>query len=294
MATTTPPHSIEAFLTLMKKSRKIDNSFNRIFYRNKISKMTIYLMGAAVAGTAAQPFLKRVDGWKVIDDCVQNARTMYTPRYFKSKRLLRLLRLTLAIYCTGVSLVLLKRLGVLPFYTFSILNWNILALYLWCAALGRKYGGKPIERLAWFLKYPAIGNAILICVIFWTLLWFPSYVLSLRGDKLAGRVERFFRRDFLMLNVHVGNAIIAITDFMLDRYVIGDYDLWCNQAVILAYGLFYQTFLVSQELEFYFFLSLRSKFALPSHLAMMATIFGVYKFSKNVFGILKKGKGLCN
>lgn len=281
---------MEALLAHLKNSRKLDNSFNRFFYGNKISKLTIYLMGAAVAGTAAQPFFKRVDGLKVLGNCVKKARTMYTPRSFKSKRLLRLIRLTLAIYCTGVSLVIFRRLGVIPFYSFTMINWNILAVYLWCAGLGGIYGGKPVERLAWFLKYPALGNAIFICIVFWSLLWFPAYVWSLQGSKLSGTIERYFRSDFLMLNIHGGNAIIAITDFMLDRYEIADYDLWCNQAVVLAYGLFYQTFLVNQELEFYFFLSLRSRAAVPTHLGMIAAIFGVYKFSKNVFGILKKAK----
>jgi len=277
-------YSLTELLSLMNELRKKDTAFNRIFYQGKISKMTIYLMGASIAVTAAQPFFKKVDGWKLINDSVHRARTMYTPRYFKSQKLLRLIRLSLAIYCTGVSFAIGRKQGILAFYTFTMLNWNILALYLWCGALGRKYGGKVVERLAWFLKYPALGNAILIFGVFWPFLWLPAYVGGLKGDKIAASVERYFRTEFLMLNVHAANVIIAITDFMLDQYQIGDYDLWCNQVVMVAYGLFYQTFLVNQKLEFYFFLSLRSKFAVPSHLAVLLALYGVYKLSKRIKG----------
>jgi len=288
MTKTDKPLGIGELLLRMLELRKKDTPFNRIFFRNKISKMTICLLGAAATVTAAQPFFKRVNGWKVIDDCVLNSQTMYRPRYFKNKKLLLLLRLTLAMYCTGVSIVLGYKLGYIPFYTFSILNWNILALYLWCAALGKKYGGKQVERLAWFLKYPALGNAILIFGIFWPLLWFPAFLGGLRGDKFAVTMEKYLRSDFLMLNVHGANVIIAITDYMLDKYIIGNYDLWCNQVVIVAYGLFYHTFLVNHKLDFYFFLSLRSKFAVASHLTVLAAVFGVYKLTKKVKSSTRK------
>eukprot|EP00933_Yihiella_yeosuensis_P032913 TRINITY_DN2659_c0_g4_i2.p1 TRINITY_DN2659_c0_g4~~TRINITY_DN2659_c0_g4_i2.p1 ORF type:complete len:293 (+),score=26.03 TRINITY_DN2659_c0_g4_i2:286-1164(+) len=174
-----------------------------------------------------------------------------------------------AVYCCGIVAYVVRNYGLIPFVSYTMTSYVLLAIRLSMHALG-------FVNVAEVLRFPVLVMNFVTTTVWWTVL-VPVLLAACPGGK-DGR-WRFikFNFSFFLLNVHLLNLPISMWEHRTTWRPLMFGDLWVGLAVAFAYTLFYLNVLDRKGIHFYIILSPRPWWCIFVYSGIIGLYVSVYK-----------------
>lgn len=179
------------------------------------------------------------------------------------------------IYMIVVAIILFNSMGIWPIVSYTVTSWNILSLRLICCAIASHTQNSYIALLARTLRFPSLVGAFITVSIWWTLL-VPTIYLLLGKEPARQRGFLWFNFSPMLLNLHMINLPIALTDFAYSAAPFVFFDLWVGLVIVFFYILFYLNVLDRIGLHFYILFTPRSAACIVTYPLILWIYYSVY------------------
>lgn len=184
-------------------------------------------------------------------------------------------RLGAGLYAVAISVITYRTIGFWPFYSYTFLSWNLMALRMLSAFLAT-VGLEMFAIVADMCRFPALVGCTITVVIWWVVL-VPIIHTLLKGPEERANFWKW-NSSFTLVNVHLLNLPLIAVEVYISSQKLTFFDLYMGMLVALLYMLFYLNFLDPRGMHFYIILTPRSHWCALSYSLILAIYYGVFRF----------------
>lgn len=200
--------------------------------------------------------------------------------FSSSSSLLQTFRLIAGLYCLSITIVSYIKMGIWPFFSYTLTSWNLLAVRLITAFLAGV--GVPFaSTVATIVRLPALIGCTITVTVWWGILT-PLICHLIRKDKKQKEFFWAFNLSFALVNVHFLNLPIVVLEFLLSRQTLTFFDLWVSLLTALLYCLVYLNILDANGLHFYIIFTPRTHYCFIPYGLILASYYGLYLLANHL------------
>jgi hypothetical protein len=127
-------------------------------------------------------------------------------------------RLIVGLYCVIILCLIIKKSGIWPLASYTVLSWNLVILRLLLSYINNTnyFIDLNLEILTFItnsLLFPSLVGCS-ITVIVWWLLLFPTILYLIRHDTKKINYFWDFNTSFVLINIHLLNLPIIAIEFI--------------------------------------------------------------------------------